>query len=306
MKNKRSDNRGFTLIEILAVIVILGLLMAIAIPSVTKYINQSKKKTLASTMLGYMSALSMDMYNGQYGSMTDGSVYAIPIECIPIERGGKNPFGEWMPANPDYFAYVLVHYDESSSSNTYGFTFKDSSGRGILPVSMNKLKNSGDQIDTGLNLQQPIDFYIEDTSDEELKTEQEKLFLEISRSDTVELIAPAEDWIGFNVDDETNLVVFGATEDGVGASSCAIVEEKNKTKLPNVTCLGDVDLDGSISSADYLRIKEYVRGNFEFDLQAYVNADIDRDGKITASDWLIIKKTWLGEDTGFDANCSNS
>ena len=46
MKNKK----GFTLIELLAVIVILGLLMAIAIPSVTKYITESRKKTLTTTI----------------------------------------------------------------------------------------------------------------------------------------------------------------------------------------------------------------------------------------------------------------
>ena len=44
----KRNNKGFTLVELLAVIVILGLLMAIAIPSVTKYITQSRVKTLTS------------------------------------------------------------------------------------------------------------------------------------------------------------------------------------------------------------------------------------------------------------------
>ena len=35
---------GFTLIELLAVIIILGILMIIAIPSVTSYINNSRKR----------------------------------------------------------------------------------------------------------------------------------------------------------------------------------------------------------------------------------------------------------------------
>ena len=54
MKNKK----GFTLIELLAVIVILVLLMAIAIPSVTKYITESRKKTVVSKIGNYITAMA--------------------------------------------------------------------------------------------------------------------------------------------------------------------------------------------------------------------------------------------------------
>ena len=84
MKNKK----GFTLIELLAVIVILGLLMAIAIPSVTKYITESRKKTVTSTIGNYIGALVNDLSYTFTGSNT---VYAVPIECIALERGETNP-----------------------------------------------------------------------------------------------------------------------------------------------------------------------------------------------------------------------
>lgn len=39
------NNKGFTLVELLAVIIILGLLMVIATPSITKYISNARVKT---------------------------------------------------------------------------------------------------------------------------------------------------------------------------------------------------------------------------------------------------------------------
>lgn len=42
MKMKKSTNRGFTVIEVLAVVVILGIIAGIAIPSVFQYIQKSR------------------------------------------------------------------------------------------------------------------------------------------------------------------------------------------------------------------------------------------------------------------------
>ncbi len=154
------NKKGFTLIELLAVIVILGLLMAIAIPSVTKYITQSRKKTLASTMSNYMKALTNEVNNMDYTFTATNTIYAVPIDCIAVESGGTDPFGAWHnvkdgnPANVSTteFAYVLVQYDDTTSSYTYGFTFRDSAGYGIVPTASTKLQSSGKQIQTDLAL----------------------------------------------------------------------------------------------------------------------------------------------------------
>ena len=199
IKNKK----GFTLIELLAVIVILGLLMAIAIPSVTKYITQSRKKTVTTTIGNYISALTNQVNDMEYIFTATNTIYAVPIECVALERGGTDPFGEWYQANSVYWAYVLVQYDDKTSSYTYGFTFKDSAGYGLYPTTTEKLKESGSQINTDLDLNRPM-------------------------SGSITNLTIKDNWTGFNLDDDTVLVVLEATsegETGDGYNTCTLCQK---------------------------------------------------------------------------------
>ena len=47
------NNKGFTLVELLAVIVIMGILMMIAIPSITKTIEKSRKDSFVDIAKSY-------------------------------------------------------------------------------------------------------------------------------------------------------------------------------------------------------------------------------------------------------------
>ena len=199
MKNKK----GFTLIELLAVIVILGLLMAIAIPSVTKYITQSRKKTVTSTIGNYIGALVNDVNDLSYTFTEANTVYAVPIECIALERGGTNPFGAWHQANNAYWAYVLVQYNDQTSSYTYGYTFKDSAGYGLYPTSQAKLNEQGKQIQTGLSLSRP-------------------------KTGKVTTITELKNWNGFVVNDTTTLIVLEAESEGNtgdGKTTCTLQQK---------------------------------------------------------------------------------
>ncbi len=107
MKNKE---KGFTLIELLAVIVILGLLMAIAIPSVTKYITESRKKTLVSSIEAFVDSAMVMVNNNEFGTLSDSSkLFYIPVSniseesCVSVEKGGTNPFGNWYIKSIPFF-----------------------------------------------------------------------------------------------------------------------------------------------------------------------------------------------------------
>ena len=70
--------RGFTLVELLAVIIALGIVVGIAVPGITKIMEKSKLKAFEASVKGYIKALDMDNSDRgglkNYYSITDGIV----------------------------------------------------------------------------------------------------------------------------------------------------------------------------------------------------------------------------------------
>ena len=60
---------GFTLIEMIAVIIILGIIMLIAIPAVTEYILKSDRATYATDVIAYLETARADYEMKEYGEL---------------------------------------------------------------------------------------------------------------------------------------------------------------------------------------------------------------------------------------------
>ena len=146
-KNETINQKGFTLIELLAVIVILGLLMALAIPAVTRYITQSRRKTIVTSIDGYVRSVGAAVNDNDFGPMSNGrTLYYIPVSnksedsCAPMEKGGLDPFGNWLKA------YVVVHYNAEKFSYDYYFTFIDDAGYGMALTKSDEIATNGKDV----------------------------------------------------------------------------------------------------------------------------------------------------------------
>lgn len=105
--------------------------MIIAIPSVTEYVNTSRKKSYVITANEYVKAVSNKVNNLDYEFMDTDTTYYVPISCVNLEKGGDSPFGDWRDA------YVIVVYD--GHSYQYYWTSLDSSGYKVDITNINDL-----------------------------------------------------------------------------------------------------------------------------------------------------------------------
>ena len=122
--SKGKNNKAFTLIELLAVIIILGVIMLIAIPSVTRYVSNSRKTSYIATAKRYIQG-ARNIVNDSSSDLFDkDTTYYIPISCIKMESGeGKSPYGDFKQA------YVIVSY--TGNGYDYYWASTDTANMGI-------------------------------------------------------------------------------------------------------------------------------------------------------------------------------
>ena len=98
----RSGEQGFTLVEMLVVIAIIGLIMGLIGPRVLNYLSESKVKAAKIQMQSFASAL--DLFNldaGRYPSSSEGLdalVHRSPGVAAwngPYLKGGNVPMDPW-------------------------------------------------------------------------------------------------------------------------------------------------------------------------------------------------------------------
>lgn len=118
------NKKGFTLIEILAVIIIISILLLIAIPSISGYIEESRQKAYVATVKDTLVSAGSNLSKFDKRILNRETTYYIPITCIKTENGiPKSPYNDFDNA------YIVAGWE----NNNYGIYFygRDKSGVGV-------------------------------------------------------------------------------------------------------------------------------------------------------------------------------
>ncbi len=91
MKKKLNNVKGFTLVELLAVIVIMGILMMVAIPNISRITNNSKKKVFANNAEAYIRQARTAIDSEDIEAPEIGKPVFIPTEYLDMQSS-NSPF----------------------------------------------------------------------------------------------------------------------------------------------------------------------------------------------------------------------
>jgi prepilin-type N-terminal cleavage/methylation domain-containing protein len=86
---KKMNKKGFTLIEMLAVIAIIAVLVAIIVPAVGSSTTKAKAATNAANLRSAAASITIDYVNGTATVANDGTVSGYTI-TPPIEKANAN------------------------------------------------------------------------------------------------------------------------------------------------------------------------------------------------------------------------
>lgn len=112
--------KGFTLVELLGVIVILAIVLTIAIPATTNYVDSSKREAFSDVLKEYVDAVQKSLAAEDYvAPIYANQVLIVSLDLIPLDKGKlESSFdSEWVKSK----SYVVVINTGSAENIEYTY-----------------------------------------------------------------------------------------------------------------------------------------------------------------------------------------
>ena len=144
------SNKGFTLVELLAVIVIMGILMMVAIPTVNGVIFDSRVNTYVQSAQSFIKSAKNSVADGSIKVSSYDVTYYIHVNNLVDDKVADSPFAPWN----DAYVAVTKDYD---NSYTFYWVSSDKAGWRIDLTEFDKIdKGAVYQGDKFVNYREPI------------------------------------------------------------------------------------------------------------------------------------------------------
>lgn len=106
LKEKKKDNKGFTLVELVVVIAILAILVGLLAPQYTKYVERSRKSADANNMDELVKAIQVYAVDNAVVKTTAQAEITIKLTKDGVRDGNDKAFADKSTAKEAFDEYV--------------------------------------------------------------------------------------------------------------------------------------------------------------------------------------------------------